>query len=95
MKKDYLKSLMTDDLEHCYLCHTDRAIQYHHVFGASNRKKATEDGLFVPLCVDCHIKVHTEKNNRLNYQLKQRGQWVYEEINGEGSFLERYGKNYL
>lgn len=95
MKKDYQKSIMTDDLEHCYLCGSDRSIQYHHVFGASNRRKATEDGLFVPLCMDCHIKVHTEYSNRLNYTLKQRGQDAYEQICGSGSFLKRYGKSYL
>lgn len=94
MAKEYEHSIMTDDLEHCYICGRE-AVQFHHVFGAYNRKKATEDGLFVPLCLDCHIKVHTEHSQKLNYMLKRNGQLAYEEICGHDSFTKRYGKNYL
>lgn len=84
----YEKSIMTDDLDHCYFCGRS-PVQFHHVFGGSNRNKATEDGLFVPLCLNCHAKVHNDQS--LNYRLKQAGQWAYK---GD-DFRERYGKNYL
>ena len=93
-RMNYMKSLLTDDLEHCYLCGKS-PVQYHHVFGGSNRRNATEDDLFVPLCWNCHIKVHNEPSQRLNYKLKQAGQWAYEETHSHDEFMKRYGKNYL
>ena len=86
----YEKSIMTDDLEHCYFC-GKTPVQFHHIFGGHNRMHATEDDLFVPLCWECHVKVHNEPSQRLNYKLKQAGQWAYK---GD-DFRERYGKNYL
>lgn len=90
----YEKSIMTDDLEHCYLCGKS-PVQFHHVFGGHNRNHATEDGLFVPLCWECHVKVHNEPSQRLNYKLKQAGQWAYESDSTRPDFRLRYGKNYL
>lgn len=94
MGKKYKNSIMTTDLEHCYLCGGD-PVQMHHVFGAYNRDHATEDGLYIGLCWQCHTKVHTERSQRLNYQLKQIGQRAYEEIHSHDEFMKRYGKNYL
>lgn len=94
IKDAYKHSIMTDDLETCYLCGRE-AVQYHHVFGAYNREHSTEDGLFVPLCLDCHIKVHNERSQKTNYALKRRGQEAYQEIYGPEAFLKRYGKSYL
>ena len=85
---------MTDDLEHCYICGGD-AIQYHHIFNGPNRKKSTEDGLWIPVCLNCHIKIHNEPSQRLMYCLKQDGQWKYEETHTTDEFMKRYGKSYL
>lgn len=85
---------MTDDLEHCYICHK-QAIQRHHVFNASNRGHATDDHLWIPVCLDCHIKIHNERSQRLNYSLKRDGQLAYEEDHTRDEFMKRYGKNYL
>lgn len=85
---------MTDDRESCYLCGR-RAVQFHHIFGKYNRKKATEDGLWIPVCLDCHIKIHNEPSQRTNYCLMQDGQWKYEETHTRDEFMKRYGKNYL
>lgn len=90
----YEKSIMTDDLEHCYFC-GKTPVQFHHVFGGSNRNKATEDDLFVPLCWECHVKVHNEPSQRLNFILKQRGQWEYEATHTREEFRKRYGKSYI
>lgn len=94
MAKGYEHSIMTDDLETCYLCGRP-AVQYHHIFGSYNRQKCTEDGIWIPVCLECHIKIHNERSQQLNYKLKQRGQDAYEQICGHDSFIKRYGKNYL
>lgn len=90
----YEKSLLTDDLEHCYICGRE-ALQYHHMIGAHNRKHATEDGLWIPVCLECHIRIHNEHSQRLNYRLKEEAQSAYEQTHSRDDFRRRYGKSYL
>ena len=90
MAKGYDHSIMTDDLDTCYICGRDRT-QVHHVFGASNRNHSTEDGLFIPVCAECHEKIH--KFNPI--ALKQEGQRCYEKTHSREEFMKRYGKNYI
>lgn len=90
MAKGYEHSIMTDDLDTCYICGRDRT-QFHHVFGASNRNHSTEDGLFIPVCAECHRKIH--KFNPM--ALKQEGQRCYEKTHSREDFMKRYGKNYI
>lgn len=90
----YEKSIMTDDLEHCFLCGRS-PVQFHHIFGCPYRNKSTEDELFIPLCWECHLKVHNEPSQQLNYKLKRYGQWEFEELYGHDEFMKHYGKNYL
>ena len=94
MAKGYEHSAMTDDLDHCYLCGRDR-VHFHHVFGKYNRDKATEDGLFVPVCLECHIKIHSERSQQLMYNLHRQGQMKYEETHTREEWFKRYGRNYL
>lgn len=94
MKKGYEFSLMTDDLEHCYIC-KKKAVQYHHIFNASARNKCTEDHLWIPVCFDCHVMIHNERSQRTNYNLKRDAQLVYEETHTHQEYMDRYGKNYL
>lgn len=90
MAKGYEHSIMTDDLDRCYLCLRDRQ-QFHHVFGGSNRKHATEDGLFIPVCMECHQAIH--EHNPI--ALKKEGQRQYELTHSREEFMKRYGKSYL
>ena len=90
----YQHSIMTDDLEHCYYCGRT-PVQFHHIYGGPNRKKATEDDLFIPLCWECHVKVHNEPTQRKLMALRQLGQLEYEKTHTREEFRERYGKSYL
>ncbi len=95
----YEKSMITDDLEHCYFCGRT-PVQFHHIYGGPNRKIATEDNMIVPLCLECHAKAHNDQ--RINRVLKQRGQIAYEDVYiqraallAREEFRNRYGKSYL
>lgn len=50
-------SIMTDDMESCFLCGR-RASDIHHVMHGADKKLSEELGLMVPLCRECHNKVH-------------------------------------
>ena len=90
-KDDYSFSLLTDDLEHCYLCGRE-AIHRHHVMHGRNRKQATADHLWLPLCLECHAKAHND--GKLDYTLKRMAQQVFEARYGHDEWLKKYGKNY-
>lgn len=48
------KSIITDDMEHCYLCGRPREC-VHHIFFGPLRHIADKLRLVVPLCNDCHM----------------------------------------
>ena len=50
-------SIMTDEYELCYVCGR-RADEWHHVLHGADKRLSELHGLMVPLCRDCHNKVH-------------------------------------
>ena len=87
-------SIITNDLEHCYIC-TERGIKgvpkddLHEVYGGCNRKRSIENGLVVPLCRKCHQDIYI-----LNW-LKKIVQLEYEEFYSRDDFINLIGQSYL
>lgn len=73
----YKRSILTEDMQHCFFCGR-HPVQIHHIFGGFNRDKATEDDMIVPLCWECHVKLHNEHSQIMNYSLKKRAQVQWE-----------------
>lgn len=97
-KNGYAPSIIQVDTSYCYLCgRRDRKLDRHEVWGASNRQKSKEDGLWVMLCHDeCHLNgVHAKRN--LREQLSQIAQARAMKVYGWSAddFIARYGKNWL
>lgn len=90
----YERSILTEDMEHCFRCGRS-PVQMHHIFGSFNRDKATMDDMIVPLCWECHMRLHNERSQRMNYSLKRLAQAAYEEAHSREEFRQRYGKSYL
>ena len=95
VKKDaYKHSILTDDLEHCIFCGRE-PVQFHHIFGGPYRNTATEMDMIVPLCWECHMKLHTDPNQRERYRLMRDAQWMYEADHTREEFMQIFGKSYL
>lgn len=78
-------SIMTDDYFTCYVC-GKRASEMHHVMHGADKKLSETFGLMVPLCRECHNKVH-HQDGELDRILKQEAQ---------RAFIRKYlGKCYL
>lgn len=81
----------------CYICGRVGVVQEHHIFGGPLRRLADQEGLTIDLCPDHHLfsehAAHTDKD--VAQMLHELGQEAYEECYGEGSFLKRFGRNYL
>ena len=85
-------------MQHCIVC-GEKNIEIHHTLFGKNRKKATEDGLVVPLCYEHHRGkngVHG-LNKELDIKLKQLSEQKWCEYYDKTieEWLERYNRNYL
>lgn len=89
-----LKSIMTNDFKHCFLCGKESQ-QIHHVIGGAYRKKAEKYGLLVPLCMLCHGKVHDEPSQETNKELKKIGQADFMMHYSYAEWMKQFGKNYM
>ena len=84
-------SILTNNLEICYLCGRKKH-HLHEVFLGKIRIKSMKYGCVVPLCSDCHYKVH--HNIKVDTKLKEKCQKKFEETYND-NFLEIFRRNYL
>ena len=95
-----IKSILTADLEHCYVTGSGN-VAIHHVFpGVGRRKLCEKYGFIVPLAPTFHnmsdVSVHSNPNKGLDLQLKQECQRYFELHCGSRSeFIRLFGKSYL
>lgn len=99
MKKG-IKSVLTYDLEHCYITGSSN-VAIHHVFpGAGRRSLCEKYGFIVPLEPALHnmsdASVHSNPNTGLDLRLKQECQKYFEgHCGSRGKFIEVFGKSYV
>ena len=68
-------SIMTDDMTRCYVCGRP-AEEIHHCMHGPDKKLSEEHGLMVPLCRECHNKVH-HVGGELDRELKEDAQRAF------------------
>lgn len=92
-----IKSVLTDDMEHCYECGSPYAECHHVFFGSYQRKPCSRRKLYLPLCAEHHKgDKGPHKNYEKNLEYKQMAQRYYEEnIGSRQEFMLEFGKNYL
>jgi len=92
--------LITQYTEICLVC-GKRKTDTHHLINASDRDKATDDDLLIPLCHSCHMRLHDDAL-AMSFS-KMLGQIVWEKEyyrkggnkDAREQFRSRYGKSYL
>ena len=89
-----LKSIMTEDWEHCFVCGRERQ-QVHHVIGGAYRKKSEKFGLIIPICNECHREVHDSPNQELNKKLKANAQADFQMDHTYAEWMKYFDKNYM
>lgn len=90
-----MKSIITNDLEHCYICGV-YGTQIHHCMNAANKAKSEKYGLIVGLCLNHHTGkdgVHTHPEKML--AMRQTAQRKFEAIHGHELWMLEFGKNYI
>lgn len=92
-----LKSVFTDDMEHCIFT-GNAPVEIHHIFPSSNRDRSEKYGFVVPLRPDLHPNgVHAGREaKRIDEHLKMMAQTYYECNYGtREDFIKEFGKSYL
>ena len=96
-----LRSVFTDDMDHCLFTGTPY-VERHHIFGGANRKKSEKYGFVVPLRPDLHpngVSFNPPKGYEdIDLSLKKMAQQYYEEHYGareEFMSVYEFGRNYL
>ncbi len=86
-------SILTNNLNICYICNKKRKDDLHEIFGGSNRKKSMEWGLVIPVCRECHDK--WDKDKELREQIQQEAKEEFIRRNTKEKFREEFGKYYI
>ena len=86
------KSILTDNLERCFIC-GGTATDMHEIYSGANRKASMIHDFCCPLCRKCHQNITI--NYGLNLRLKRLCQEKFEQNHTRQEFLDIIKKNYL
>lgn len=85
-------SIITTDLEHCYLCGNKKQ-ELHELIEGKNRQVSMKYGLVIPICRKCHEIVTNDKT--LQDKLHKVAQKEFKKHYKTENFVQVFGKNYL
>ena len=87
-------SIITDDLDTCYLCGKPKE-HLHEVFFGNNRINSMRYGCVIPICAMCHTKVH--QDIQIDLELKKRLEKAFIEVYecDIEYFIKIFRKNYI
>lgn len=86
------KSILTDNLDICYVCGKEKN-HLHEVYEGTKRLLSMKYNCVIPLCWECHYKIHNDRCFALIY--KKECQLKIEENITREEFIKLFGRNYL
>ncbi len=90
-------SILTNDLNKCYICGAKENIHIHEIYFGKNRQNSMKYGCCVPLCFHHHNgskhAVHYDKY--LDDLLKEECQIKFEKEHSREEFISIFKKSYL
>ena len=86
-------SILTDNMQICYICNKARKDDLHEIFEGSNRQNSMKYGLVIPICRKCHDlwKIDIQLKQKVREEAKQKFYKLY----SKEKFLEVFGKFYI
>lgn len=85
-------SIITKDLEHCYLCGNKKQ-ELHELIEGKNRQASMKYGLVIPICRKCHNLV--TNNRTLQEKLHKVAQKEFKKHYKTENFVQIFNENYL
>lgn len=90
-----VRSIITDDLENCYICGRPADHIHHVIYGTGNRSVSDREGLIVGLCWECHTRVHAKPNKGMDLLLKTDAEKAYRKDHSFEEWVRKFGKSRL
>lgn len=94
-----MDSILQKDNTRCFICHSRQWLEWHHVFGASLKKKSEKYKLMARLCHYCHNEppngVHQNREIRLKLQAYAQKKAMEQYGWDTERFIKEFYKNYL
>lgn len=85
-------SIITKDLEHCYLCGNKKQ-ELHELVEGKNRQASMKYGLVIPICRKCHNLVTNDRT--LQEKLHKVAQKEFKKHYKTENFVQIFNENYL
>ncbi len=93
-----VKSVLFEDMDHCYVCGRPYPHHHHIIYGVANRKISDRYGYIAPLC-DIHHNMSNEGvhfNKELDLHLKRMAQQHFEKNHGSREdFIKIMGRSFI
>lgn len=84
-------SLVTNNLEQCYICHKPKQ-DIHEIYEGARRKASMIYGCCLPVCRECHMRFHNDREFALQY--KKIFQAEFEDAYPNKKFIDIFHKKY-
>ena len=85
-------SILTNNLNVCVVCGKPKQ-HIHEIYFGKNRRNSMIYGFCIPLCLNCHNRIHN--NIELDLKYKQLCQKEYEKDHSRDDFMNIIKRNYL
>jgi hypothetical protein len=94
-----MESIVQKNTDRCFICGTTQWLEWHHIFGAANKKKSEKHKLMVRLCHFCHNEppngVHHNKAIRLKLKAYAQKKAMAHYGWDIDTFRKEFSRNYL
>lgn len=81
-------SIITYNLDICYVCKKNKKDNFDEVFGGRNRQNSMKYGLVIPICFPCHRKL--TDNPLLKKEIQEEAKQIFINKYSEEKFLEKF-----
>lgn len=82
-------SIITYNLDICYICQKHRKDHLDEVFGGRNRQTSMKYGLVIPICFKCHRKL--TDNPLLKKDIQEEAKQKFIKKYSEEKFIKEFG----
>lgn len=83
-------SIITYNLDICYICQKHRKDHLDEVFGGRNRQTSMKYGLVIPICFKCHRKL--TDNPLLKKDIQEEAKQKFIQKYSEEKFIKEFGR---
>ena len=83
-------SIITYNLDICYVCQENKKDNFDEVFGGRNRQTSMKYGLVIPICFKCHRKL--TDNPLLKKPLQEEAKQIFIKKYSEEKFIKEFGR---